>query len=182
MGSGGGFLIWEGCTEEACDGHAQYVPTSSFYNYTITDGECFDDGCIEGWRVNDTLTFGSITSTVTFDALFAGLDGIDDGNVGLGKTYWFGGSCVGYQSFIEVAYWRGDIKSPTIALYVVRRILEPMVKPQAGTVLRRARLTLSIPCPCSSPTKTPQRLASLASPNLGASTRTSIPARSTGSP
>lgn len=94
-------------------------------NSSQTDETCYGDfsNCFWGWRVNDTMTFGSVTTTATWDALYStSFPQTGDANMGLGKTYWFQSECNSYPNFVELAYAHGDIKAPVAAFYQVRRL------------------------------------------------------------
>jgi hypothetical protein len=82
------WVVWVGCTQDVCQGHNLYVPStgSSFFNFSIIDNPAFGDGSdnFTTWRVNDTVGFGSVTTTATFGAAFhlhAGGEALD-GNFG----------------------------------------------------------------------------------------------------
>lgn len=45
-----------------------------------------------------------------------------DGNFGIAKSYWYGGSCTSYPNFIELAYINGAINAPVLAWFVVRNV------------------------------------------------------------
>lgn len=126
-GAGNGYVFWEGCTEDLCDGHNKYVPSPALVNLTIIDELCFatGDDCIEGWRVNDTLTFGTVSTQATWAALFTTTVAQPaDGNLGVAKGYWYGSACStlhSFPGFIEQAFAHGDIKAPVVSLYFVRR-------------------------------------------------------------
>lgn len=116
-------MFWTGCTDPNCAGHNDYVPLPSMVNLTDTDTECYGAGgdCLSGWRVNDTLTFGTVTTTATWDAVYYTSElQYGDANMGLSKSYWFRSQCVGYQGFVELAYAHGSIKAPVAAFYMVR--------------------------------------------------------------
>ncbi|KZT51842.1 acid protease [Calocera cornea HHB12733] len=113
------------CTQDACQGHNQYHPSASFVNLSIEDTESFGDGgpanTFESWRVNDTLTFGDITTPqTTFGAAVqipTSGEGLD-GNVGMAKVFYAQcGNSGNYANFVETMFLQGIIKNPVLAFY-----------------------------------------------------------------
>lgn len=122
------YTFWVGCTEALCESHNLYVPSPALVNLTTVDELCFASGddCIQGWRVNDTMTFGTVTTQATWDALFDTTQAQPaDGNLGLAKSYWYGSRCPldSFTGWVEQAFAHGDINVPVMSLYAVRRIL-----------------------------------------------------------
>lgn len=124
-----GYVAWIGCTDPNCDGHNRYTPGPSYVNFTASEELCYEgvgfnpgDDCIFGWKGNDTLVWDSLTTPMTIDAIYStNVDQPTDGNLGVAKSYWYGGRCVGYVGFVEQAYAAGKIKNPVLSWYIVRR-------------------------------------------------------------
>lgn len=135
-------MWWIGCTEPECAGHNPYIPSSAMVNTSQSDVICYGSGdnCFWGWRVNDTMTFGTVTTTASWDALYSSsFPQTGDANMGAGKTYWFQGQCNSYHSFTELAYANGDIKAPVAAFYQVRKFQAQI--PLVFANMRRTQLT-----------------------------------------
>jgi hypothetical protein len=122
-GAGGSWVVWSGCTDPNCSGHPSYTPSPNAVNFSKSDQEFYTEDSLEfdSWRMNDTMTFGNVSFTITFGAAYklAG-PSVDDGNIGVAKAYFIGAACANtYPSFIEYAYLSGAIKSPVLAYYMV---------------------------------------------------------------
>jgi hypothetical protein len=123
-GASGSWFVWSGCTDPLCSGHASYTPSPTAYNFSIIDTQLYTDTAEEfdSWRMNDTLTYGNVSTPITFGAAFELPNSQSvDGNMGFAKTYFVGGPCAGfYTGFVEDAYLNGAIKNAVAAYYLVR--------------------------------------------------------------
>jgi hypothetical protein len=93
-------------------------------NWTETQSIGYSFGSVEGWLVNDTMQWDSITARVSLVSEFETISGNFDGSLGLSKTYWFGSACTGFRSAPELAYADGSIQSPTVSFLVVRKAIQ----------------------------------------------------------
>jgi hypothetical protein len=129
-GAAGSWFVWSGCTDPLCAGHASYTPSPTAYNFSIVDTQLYTVNAEEfdSWRMNDTLTYGNVSTPITFGAAFELPNSQNvDGNMGFAKTYFVGGPCAGfYTGFVEDAYLNGAIKNAVAAYYLVRIIFKPI--------------------------------------------------------
>ncbi|KAH7073425.1 acid protease [Auriculariales sp. MPI-PUGE-AT-0066] len=119
------WLNWEGCTEPECQELTPYHPSSKhFKNLTIEDTIAYGPGgpenTMRSWRVQDTVTMGSLTiPSTTFGAAFD-LPGSQpfDGNFGMGKSYCNGKLCTDYPALCgENMYDAKIITAPVVSYY-----------------------------------------------------------------
>jgi hypothetical protein len=122
-GASGAWVVWSGCTDPLCAGHATYTPSSKAFNFSYIDQEFYTEDGLEfdSWRMNDTLTYGNVSIPVTFGAAFKLPDEETwDGNFGIAKSVFVGGACgPNYAGFVESAYLSGAINAPVLAYYTV---------------------------------------------------------------
>lgn len=127
-GASAAWVDWVGCADPDCGGsHHRFTPSSQhFRNLSIQD-TLF--GSIQTWRVNDTMTLGSLSiPDSTFGAAFV-LDAESlDGNFGMAKSYCNGQLCVSYPNFIENSFEQGLLAAPALSFYQ----LAPDDQPASG--------------------------------------------------
>ncbi|EJD42585.1 acid protease [Auricularia subglabra TFB-10046 SS5] len=124
-GATGTWVIWDGCTQQQCQGHSTYKESSgNFANTTKTDIAVYGDGgpanTLGSWRISDTVTLGNATiPSSTFGACYQVPEGGEglDGNFGMGKSYCNGNLCGVYPSFVENMFDQGIISAPVLAFY-----------------------------------------------------------------
>ncbi|KZO95676.1 acid protease [Calocera viscosa TUFC12733] len=123
FGASDAWVISNLCNSANCQGHNAYVPSSNFHNLSIKDTEAYGDGgpgsTFVTWRVEDSLTFGSITiPQTTFGAAVQIPSGQNvDGNFGMAKSGYAHCSGGQYNNFVENMYQQGIIKNPVVAFY-----------------------------------------------------------------
>jgi hypothetical protein len=64
-------MVW--LYADVCAGHsAYYTPsTTPFFNFSIEDDTFYGEGSeFQSWRVNDSVTFGTVTNLLPFGAAF----------------------------------------------------------------------------------------------------------------
>ncbi|KAF9514995.1 hypothetical protein BS47DRAFT_1342384 [Hydnum rufescens UP504] len=124
-GASADWVVWAGCTESVCSGHNVYHPSQQhFRNLSIHESLVYGDGgpanTISIWRVDDTVTFGSVSIPSTpfgaADSLPSSGESLD-GNFGMARAYCGGHLCSKYPGFVETMYESGIIKAPALSFY-----------------------------------------------------------------
>jgi hypothetical protein len=141
--AGNAWAFSDQCTGGICYANNKYTPSGgpSFYNFSISEEYSFGDGSnwFEVWRVNDTFTFGSVTTPVTFGAAYLPhIFQAIDGNFGLAKGYYIALQCARYPNFVEDLYANGQISYPIVALYLVGSLVPPEL-PYLNSTLQAPR-------------------------------------------
>ncbi|KZV89990.1 acid protease [Exidia glandulosa HHB12029] len=133
-GASSAWVDWIGCTDPDCGGsHHRYRPSSQhFFNSSIEDDIFFND---QTWRVNDTVTLGSLSiPSSTFGAAFGMDPETVDGNFGMAKSYCNGVLCSLYPNFIENSFEQALLAAPALSFYQ----LAPTDAPASGVTSRVA--------------------------------------------